>query len=166
MPQARSKAVQAFDQVVDWLEKRHDWSGLKSVVMVESIGEIISKKTEPATGTRFYISSLVADAESQGEAFRGHWGIENSHHWAMDRLLRDDECRIRLDKAPANFTTIKHMAGNILEKAPGKQSLRAKRRLAAWDDIRKSTGSSRPTRADQSSRHHLRFAQAKADGVQ
>jgi hypothetical protein len=41
---------------------------------------------------------------------------------------------IRKDNAPANFATIKHMAGNVLRQAPGKQSLRVKRRLAAWDD--------------------------------
>jgi predicted transposase YbfD/YdcC len=119
---------------IDWLKERHDWPGLTSVVMVESIREIISKKTEPETETRFYISSLAADAEGQGEAIRSHWGVENSHHWVMDMLFRDDECRIRKDNAPANFTTIKHMAGNVLRQAPGKQSLRVKRRLAAWDD--------------------------------
>ena len=52
----------------------------------------------------------------------------------MDMIFRDDECRIRKENAPANFTTIEHMAGNILRHAPGKQSLRVKRRLAAWDD--------------------------------
>jgi predicted transposase YbfD/YdcC len=118
----------------DWLKKRHDWPGLNSVVMVESVREIISKKTAPETETRFYISSLAADAETQGDAIRSHWGVENSHHWVMDMLFRDDECRIRKDNAPANFATIKHMAGNVLRQAPGKQSLRVKRRLAAWDD--------------------------------
>jgi hypothetical protein len=52
----------------------------------------------------------------------------------MDMVFRDDECRLRTDHAPANFATIKHMAGNVLRQAPGKQSLRVKRRLAAWDD--------------------------------
>jgi predicted transposase YbfD/YdcC len=31
----------------------------------------------------------------------------------MDMIFRDDECRIRTDHAPANFTTIKHMALNL-----------------------------------------------------
>ena len=117
---------------IDWLRKRHDWVGLKSIVMVESIREIIGGKTEPET--RFYISSLPANAQAQGEAIRGHWGVENSHHWVMDMVFRDDECRIRKDNAPANFATIKHIASNLLRRAPGKQSLRVKRRLAAWDD--------------------------------
>jgi predicted transposase YbfD/YdcC len=33
----------------------------------------------------------------------------------MDMNFRDDECRIRTDHAPANFTTIKHMALNLKE---------------------------------------------------
>jgi predicted transposase YbfD/YdcC len=118
---------------IAWLAKSHPgWKGLKSIVMVESVREIIGGKTE--CETRFYISSLAADAERQGEAIRSHWGVENSHHWVMDMLFRDDECRIRTANAPANFATIKHMAGNLLRHGAGKQSLRVKRRLAAWDD--------------------------------
>ena len=52
----------------------------------------------------------------------------------MDMVFRDDECRIRKDHAPANFATEKHMASNLLRAAPGKDSLRVKRKLAAWDD--------------------------------
>jgi predicted transposase YbfD/YdcC len=118
---------------IAWLTKSHPgWNGLKSIVMVESVREIVGGKTE--CETRFYISSLRADAERQGEAIRSHWGVENSHHWVMDMLFRDDECRIRTANAPANFATIKHMAGNLLRHGAGKQSLRVKRRLAAWDD--------------------------------
>ena len=118
---------------IAWLTQSHPgWTGLKSIVMVESVREIIGGKTERET--RFYISSLSADAERQGEAIRSHWGVENSHHWVMDMLFRDDECRIRTANAPANFATIKHMAGNLLRHGAGKQSLRVKRRLAAWDD--------------------------------
>jgi len=62
------------------------------------------------------------------------WGIENSLHWVMDMVFRDDECRVRTDNAPANFTTIKHMAQNLLRRAPGKDSLRARRKIAAWDE--------------------------------
>jgi predicted transposase YbfD/YdcC len=82
---------------------------------------------------RFHLSSLPADANRLGEAIRSHWGIENGLHWVMD-MVRDDECRIRKANAPANFATVKHMASNLLRRAPGKDSLRVKRKLAAWDD--------------------------------
>lgn len=118
---------------IAWLTKQHrDWKCLRSIVMVESVREIVGGKTERET--RFYISSIEANAERRGEAIRSHWGIENSHHWIMDMLFRDDECRIRTGNAPANFATIKHMAGNLLRQGAGKQSLRVKHRLAAWDD--------------------------------
>jgi hypothetical protein len=62
------------------------------------------------------------------------WGTENSLHWVMDMVFRDDECRVRTENAPANFTTLKHMAHNLIRKAPGKDSLRLRRKVAAWDD--------------------------------
>jgi hypothetical protein len=48
--------------------------------------------------------------------------------------FQHDECRTRKNNAPANFATIKCMPGNVLRQASGNQSLRVKRRLAAWDD--------------------------------
>ena len=116
---------------VDWLQKRHNWPGLKAVVMVESSREI-GGKTEHET--RFYITSLVLLASLLGPIVRSHWAIENSLHWVMDMIFRDDECRIRTEHAPANFTTIKHMAHNLIRKAPGKHSLRLSRKVAAWDN--------------------------------
>ena len=116
---------------IGWLQARHKWPGLTSIVVVESRREI-GNKTEREF--RFYISSLPAHANRLGEAVRSHWSIENGLHWVMDMVFRDDECRIRKDNAPANFAAVKHMASNILRKAPGKDSLRVKRKMAAWDD--------------------------------
>jgi predicted transposase YbfD/YdcC len=116
---------------IGWLQDRHAWPGLKAVVMVESSRET-GDKTEQET--RFYITSLVLLATLLGPIVRSHWAVENSLHWVMDMIFRDDECRIRTDHAPANFTTIKHMAHNLIRKAPGKDSLRLRRKVAAWDD--------------------------------
>ena len=122
---------------VEWLKERHDWPGLKSFVMVESVREIKGAKADTAEierETRFYITSLVWLASQIGPVIRGHWAIENSLHWVMDMLFRDDECRVRKDHAPANFTTLKHMAYNLVRRTPGKDSLRLKRKVATWDD--------------------------------
>ncbi len=116
---------------VEWLQERHNWPGMKSVVMVESTREI-GDKIE--TETRFYITSLVFLAVQLGPIIRSHWSIENSLHWVLDMIFRDDECRVRTDNAPANFTTIKHIALNLLRRASTKASLRARRKVAAWDD--------------------------------
>ena len=116
---------------VAWLQERHDWPGLKGVVVVESTREIGDKIERE---TRFYITSLVWLAHQIGPVIRSHWAIENSLHWVMDMIFRDDECRIRTEHAPANFTTLKHMAHNLIRRAPGKDSFRLKRKVAAWDD--------------------------------
>ena len=116
---------------VDWLQARHDWPSLNAVVMVESSREI-GGKTEQET--RFYITSLVMLAHLLGPVVRSHWSVENSLHWIMDMVFRDDECRVRTEHAPANFAAIKHMAQNLLRHAPGKSSLRSRRKAAGWDD--------------------------------
>ena len=110
---------------VDWLQKRHGWPGLKAVAVVDSVREINGEITRE---TRLYVTSLVFLACLMGPVIRSHWAVENSLHWVLDMVFRDDECRVRTDHAPANFCTIKHMALNLLRKAPGKNSLRARRK--------------------------------------
>lgn len=114
-----------------WLQARHAWPGLKGVIMVES-ERWIAGKTERET--RFYITSTTLEARLCGPMVRDHWAVENSLHWVMDMTFRDDECRIRTENAPANFATLRHMAHNLVRKAPGMDSLRLRRKTAAWDD--------------------------------
>jgi predicted transposase YbfD/YdcC len=116
---------------VGWLQKRHNWPGLNAVVVVASEREIGDRLERE---TRFYITSLVLVATMLAPIVRSHWAIENSLHWVMDMIFRDDECRVRTDHAPANFCTIKHMAQNLIRMASGKASLRLKRKTAGWDD--------------------------------
>jgi predicted transposase YbfD/YdcC len=116
---------------VDWLRKRHGWPGLNAIAMVESTREtkgVIEKDT------RIFITSLVMLAHLLGPVIRSHWAIENSLHWVMDMVFRDDECRVRTNHAPANFTTIKHMAHNLLRRPASKDSFRLRRKVAGWDD--------------------------------
>ena len=116
---------------VAWLQERHAWPALKAVIIVDSTREIGDKIEHE---TRFYITSLVMLAHLVGPIVRSHWAVENSLHWVLDMVFRDDECRVRTEHAPANFTTIKHMAHNLIRRAPGKDSLRLRRKVAAWDD--------------------------------
>ena len=92
------------------LQERHEWPGLKAVVVVESQREVNGKI---ANETRFYITSLVLLANAIGPMIRAHWAIENSLHWVMDMVFRDDESRVRTDNAPANFATCRHIAHNL-----------------------------------------------------
>ena len=127
-----TRRVVATDDLA-WLQKDHQWPGMRSVAKVESRRELLVEgKVEEET--RYYISSLPGDAKQIGHAVRSHWGVENGLHWVMDMVFRDDECRIRSAHAPANFATIKHMASNLLRRGKGKHSMRASRHIAGWDE--------------------------------
>ena len=116
---------------VNWLRARHEWPGLNAIVVVDSQREINGKVTNE---TRFYITSLVLLANAVGPMIRAHWAIENSLHWVLDMIFRDDECRVRTGDAPENLSTCRRIAYNLLRKAPGTSSLRMRRRAAGWDD--------------------------------
>ena len=116
---------------VAWLQERHRWPGMNAVVVIDSTREIGNKIENE---TRFYITSLVLLAELMGPIVRSHWAVENSLHWVLDMVFRDDECRVRTHNAPANLSTLKHMSLNLSRMVPGKDSMRLKRKIAAWDD--------------------------------
>jgi len=65
-------------------------------------------KTE--TETRFYITSRPPTAPAIATTTRQHWRVENGLHWVMDMVFRDDDCGIRENNAPTNFTTIELMS--------------------------------------------------------
>jgi predicted transposase YbfD/YdcC len=115
---------------IAWLQERHNWPGLKGVVMVESERE---NATSIERETRFYITSSTDKADALADVVRKHWSVE-SMHWLMDCLFRDDECRVRTEHAPANFTTIKHIAHNLLRRHPAKLSMTNKRLKAGWNE--------------------------------
>ena len=125
-----TRAVTVIHDVA-WLQERHQWPGLKGVVIVDSRRELGDKIEHE---TRFYITSSSLPASQMGPLVRDHWAVENSLHWVMDMVFRDDECRLRTDHAPANFTTLKHIALNLIRRAKSKDSIRLRRKVAAWDD--------------------------------
>ena len=113
------------------LINRHNWTGLKAVLMTEYTREIRGKSE---TVRRFYISSFVDRPEEMARHIRSHWQVENSLHWVLDVTFRQDQCRIRQGNAAANFATINHAATNLLRGNPSKISLPQKQRSAAWDN--------------------------------
>ncbi|MBY0430462.1 MAG: ISAs1 family transposase [Rhodospirillales bacterium] len=100
---------------IDRLQEPHNWPGLKSIVMIESERE---NREKIERKTRFYITSLTIPAERLGLAVRNYWAVENSLHWVMDMMFRDDECRVRIDHAPANFTWLSTSSEGHPEKIP------------------------------------------------
>jgi predicted transposase YbfD/YdcC len=104
--------------------------GLKAIAMVEAEVEREGKTT---LARRFFLSSLPLDAALLARAVRAHWGIENRLHWVLDVVFHDDLMRLRTGNGPRNMATIKHMAMNLIRGAGGKDSLKVRRKTAAWD---------------------------------
>jgi predicted transposase YbfD/YdcC len=107
--------------------------GLAAVAMVEAEVERPGRGQAPSRERRYFLSSAPLDARTFAHAARAHWGIENRLHWIMDVVFRDDLCRLRTGHGPANMATVRHMAVNLVRTAPGRHSLKVRRRRAAWN---------------------------------
>ena len=65
---------------------------------------------------------------------RGHWGIENNLHWMLNVAFREDESRTRSGHAGANLGMIRRVALSLLKRVSIKNSIKARRLKAGWDD--------------------------------
>jgi predicted transposase YbfD/YdcC len=107
------------------------WPKLNCIGMVRAERTLNGKTS---IEERFYISSLDGNARTFGRAVRGHWGIENSVHWLLDLVFREDECRVSVGKGAENLAVLRHIALNLLQQdRSSKQSLKQKRFRAALD---------------------------------
>ena len=108
------------------------WPGLKSVVKIQT--ERYTKLTgKTEYQTRYYISSLSADATYINHAVRDHWAIENKLHWVLDVQFQEDSSRKRTGNSASNFNIISKVALGLIEKVETKrQSKRGRRHMAAF----------------------------------
>lgn len=107
------------------------WPGLRSIVRMTA-KRTIGEKT--STETRYFISSLEADAKELLRVIRAHWKIENTLHWSLDVNFGEDESRVRVGHAGENLALVRKIAMNLLRRDPKKIGLKAKRRKAGWSD--------------------------------
>lgn len=115
------------------LEHGQGFKKLTSVAMVQAtrkIGETISQET------RYFVSSLDGtDARKMARSIRAHWEVESIVHWSLDVTFGEDESRVRIKNAAANFATIRRVAFNLLKQETSKKrSIRLKRKVACWSD--------------------------------
>jgi predicted transposase YbfD/YdcC len=107
------------------------WPKVRCIGMVRSERRLNGKTS---VEERFYISSIDGNAKTFAYAVRGHWGVENSVHWLLDVVFREDECRISVGKGAENLAVLRHIALNVLQQdRSSKQSLKQKRFRAALD---------------------------------
>ena len=116
---------------IDWIQEQHQWPGLQAVAKVIRI-RVTADKT--SSETAYYLLSQPHSAEGFNSVARAHWGVENRLHWCLDVIMDEDNARNRMDNAPHNLAVLRHMALNVMRKDTRKASLRAKFKIAAWNN--------------------------------
>jgi predicted transposase YbfD/YdcC len=118
--------------VPDDLPDRSRWPGLKAIGMVIST---TIRDGKECNEVRYYILSKYLSARRFAIAVRSHWGIENRLHWQLDVTFQEDQCRIRMGHADANFSILRRTALALLKnESTLKVGVKNKRLTAAWDE--------------------------------
>lgn len=127
-----TRTIRATSDIA-WLQERHNWNGLQSIIAITSKREIGDKMTEE---TRYFISSLGADDPKRLErVVRAHWSIENNLHWVLDVAFDEDSNRTRKGHSASNMAVIRHIALNLIKsEKSSKVGIKTKRLKAGWDN--------------------------------
>jgi predicted transposase YbfD/YdcC len=127
---------------VKWLgnDVRGVWPELNTLVLVESIRQQVNGGGGGSCCSvehRYYIAShknKKASARRLAAAVRGHWGIENRLHWILDVSFNEDQSRIRKGHGAENFSRLRRIALNRLQReTTQKVGIKTKRLRAGWD---------------------------------
>ena len=114
------------------LPDRSRWAGLKAIGIVISNTRRAGKD---CGDVRYYILSKYLAARRFAAAVRDHWSIENRLHWQLDVTFQEDQCRIRLGHADANFSILRRAALSLLKnERTAKVGIKNKRLTAGWGD--------------------------------
>jgi len=107
-----------------WFTDRAKWKNLHAFLMVKHTRQMIGK--EPTTQTRYYITSLTS-AKDAAAAVRTHWGIENSLHWVLDVVYKEDDWKSKDATSATNLAAIRRFTYNILKAHPDSSTTPIKR---------------------------------------
>ena len=113
-----------------FLDGKEEWTGLKAVVQIQS--EVYQKNTGlKSESTRYYITSLEANAHQLAQDIRAHWGIENNLHWNLDVIFKEDFQLKRKGNSTENFNMIVKLALGLIERETTKKKSKPIKRLIA-----------------------------------
>lgn len=113
------------------LPSAEEWKGL------QSIGMVVRERTEKGKSTKeihYYISSCEINAQLLAKVTRGHWGIENSLHWVLDVIFREDKLRYRDKIGAQNLASVRKIVLASLSQDDALKCGKAGKRLAAATD--------------------------------
>ena len=121
---------------VSWMKSNRRYPGeyrfakLAAIAMVEATRAVAGR---PSIERRYYIASAPLDPAYLAQAVRAHWRIENSLHWVLDVVFREDLSRLRKGHGATNMALVRHFALNLVRTATDRRSLKTRRKRASWD---------------------------------
>jgi len=121
---------------VEWMTSNRRFPGehrfpkLAAIAMVEAT---VEKRGERSVERRYYIASQALPAARFAAAVRGHWAIENSLHWVLDVVFKEDLSRLRAGHGASNMAIVRHFAFNLVRAANDRKSLKTRRKVASWN---------------------------------
>jgi predicted transposase YbfD/YdcC len=96
------------------MERRTQWAGLKRIGCAKrTLTKTVGNQTVETVETRYFITS-VTSVDDFAKAVRGHWGIENNIHWALDYTFHDDQNTTMAKHGAQNLQTMKRVSLAIL----------------------------------------------------
>lgn len=102
-----------FTNDCNWLYKKEDWKGIKSIGLAKRTYE---KNGKTVTDTRYYISDLDAKRTNIiATAIRSEWAIENQLHWYLDVVFKEDDNKTFLENSQKNLNIIRKFVLGILK---------------------------------------------------
>lgn len=108
------------------------WPTIRSIIAVERHRIIKGKGT---VDTSYYVSSMSPNNKLLGHYIRQHWRIENSQHYVLDVVFKEDGSRITLDGAVENIALFRRFVMNMFKQCEcGAPSQRQKLKKAGWSD--------------------------------
>jgi predicted transposase YbfD/YdcC len=109
------------------------WPSIKAIAAVERHRELV--KQQASTERHYYILSHgKLTAQRAGQIIRGHWSIENGLHYVLDVSFNEDQCRVRKNHGPENFSRLRRLTANLLRLNPTKRGIRGRRKRCGWSD--------------------------------
>jgi len=117
--------------ITDWLIETNKWIDSHAVIEVTRLREI---KGKTAREISYYMTSSTQDIKTLSHVIRNHWSIENSQHWILDRIFREDESTIYAGDGAKNMALFRRALLNLVKRHPAKDSVRGKMMRAGWDD--------------------------------
>lgn len=112
------KRTYLFTDDIDWLYKKSDWEGIKS------IGAVIKEIDNVVVEIRYFISNLESKyVKLIAQVVRNEWAIENKLHWYLDMSFQEDKNKCYLENSQKNLNIIRKFCLAVLKIVKDKYKL-------------------------------------------